>query len=1164
MVKLPGLGGLPKRYPKTPTKYIPGKEYFGFAYVRPANFKQHGLPETEGDEERYKGTNVFVNKNATYLEPSDKSKAHIILPILSRTKKLGKMEVQYTDDYGEDTLGRVGHYTSIGSQSITFLTPEEKAKAMLFSWPASNRDPNAKLPIELNQHKGKYKTAEKEIWTGKKANIGNTVLHELGHVSFFRNPAQRSMYAEEVHGTRRPTSYSGKGTDEDFAETFALQNQGKLEKAIRIYDASDDREAKASARARSEALTGFPSLSKPIEEKSEYAGSEHQQNEELETSYHGGYKPTGLYAFKEGMMGTEYSKTPIITKDDWRGDLLGRVIHEKEDDEELESIFGWEGVESQKKRNWWDAFRRPGMIYERKGQNVLGTGYVAETEVAKGKTIRATGETWWEAKARLKQQREYFEGKSTKYVEDNVAYPTIKVPLAKIDLRRMDAYPEEKTRERDWQQIGELSSAVNRGDVMTPIHVRKGENGKYVLVDGYHRYLAYKSAGAKEIPAYDEDTGKQIEIENLLVDEMDLGMKGKVGPLNPTVLPTKEKNEAVKFEPATSPYSMPGLIRPWVDAPKVELKIPSGWVEPINQHEKIISYGGERVGNVNFDGARINNINIDDKYKRHGLGSETVGQLINKNNISGEALPQAKRFWEKIGAEFKPTPKPKDAIEEYRESKGFTEIPFIISRESFEVSQLSNSLKANPPTETGPLNPSTVYPNEPSVTNPKFMENDEGRSPRSSSSDTRPYTIGYERPYFDAPSKFRTSIKVSETKSVPTEYFGWHPVMTPMKGYEDKVPIRLQRTVGDRPEIRGPTLIIEPSKDKYYEKRIEKEREEAGKRWDEALAKNKEADARGEKTRYGINTDFMTRDDYIKAYSRSYEPGSKVDVVGALAATDAVFDRKGEGVYLPSFTTKIKDSFPPGDPHYTRKAGHSNMWGVTMFRTRGEQAQHIPIHEVAHQIHSALPANEKSNWLAIHGSFSAETASSRYHVGLSSPPSVYASKNANEDFAESYVAFMAGKPLDVLRQQFMESIAKQYNLPTKEKFEEKFNIPVEYRSKEGLAELPDVSEKMPPSPIDELARAEKLSEQPGLYGPVRPVLEKTPTQLPPELVSEPTEEEIADLTIAETPEPVYSMESPLERKIEKPKKEPEADSSEYAGTEEEVDETVNALYGDGE
>lgn len=80
-------------------------------------------------------------------------------------------------------------------------------------------------------------------------------------------------------------------------------------------------------------------------------------------------------------------------------------------------------------------------------------------------------------------------------------------------------------------------------------------------------------------------------------------------------------------------------------------------------------------------------------------------------------------------------------------------------------------------------------------------------------------------------------------------------------------------------------------------------------------------------------------------------------------------------------------------------------------------------------------------------------------------------------------------------------------------------------------------------------------------GPLNPVQpeprEKQVSPIPQELVSEPTEAELA--FTGERPI-TYSSESPLERKVKRSEQEPEEDSRGYAGSDEEISEELESLY----
>jgi hypothetical protein len=312
-------------------------------------------------------------------------------------------------------------------------------------------------------------------------------------------------------------------------------------------------------------LSGVDEQSKPrgliVVKGKNLAGEAWQQREELEG--HGSTMDRETASRNDDNIGL-YTPT-VLTKNygyERRPSAhVGAIVQHRPDEEEMAEIFGMGAVRAEDNRRWNAAFREEGSLKDlHRPAPYIGYGYTAEAEVGKGsngKKLYGRGQAWWEAQARLKPQVEYFKGKSDKYVEDDVKYPSFKLPIQKIDLSRMSSYPEKETREHDWEQLGELSSSIRRGDRLPPLHVRKGAKGtdaegKYVLVDGYHRYLAYKSAGVEDIPVYDEATGERIKDEDLLVDEMNPKMKGEKGsPLYPETLPEKENKPEVKFEPTT-------------------------------------------------------------------------------------------------------------------------------------------------------------------------------------------------------------------------------------------------------------------------------------------------------------------------------------------------------------------------------------------------------------------------------------------------------------------------------------------------------------------------------------------------------------------------------------------------------------------------------------
>jgi GNAT superfamily N-acetyltransferase len=76
--------------------------------------------------------------------------------------------------------------------------------------------------------------------------------------------------------------------------------------------------------------------------------------------------------------------------------------------------------------------------------------------------------------------------------------------------------------------------------------------------------------------------------------------------------------------------------------------------------EKVfIYYNGIKVGKLNYyytkDIVKINYILIFDEYKRQGIATKFIRYIREQHEnkcIYGDALPEAVKFWKKMGAEF--------------------------------------------------------------------------------------------------------------------------------------------------------------------------------------------------------------------------------------------------------------------------------------------------------------------------------------------------------------------------------------------------------------------------------------------------------------------------------------------------------------------------------
>jgi len=91
------------------------------------------------------------------------------------------------------------------------------------------------------------------------------------------------------------------------------------------------------------------------------------------------------------------------------------------------------------------------------------------------------------------------------------------------------------------KKLAGIVSAIQQGDKMPPVWVRKYKNG-YQVIDGHHRFWGHKKAGKTEIPAIiipDQDIDVKDKVEENFADGKNPGRKGlsqRVGiPKNATI-----------------------------------------------------------------------------------------------------------------------------------------------------------------------------------------------------------------------------------------------------------------------------------------------------------------------------------------------------------------------------------------------------------------------------------------------------------------------------------------------------------------------------------------------------------------------------------------------------------------------------------------------------
>lgn len=98
--------------------------------------------------------------------------------------------------------------------------------------------------------------------------------------------------------------------------------------------------------------------------------------------------------------------------------------------------------------------------------------------------------------------------------------------INEVDLSLISANPMQPRRSFDEEAMQELADSIQEHGVISPITLRKNENGTYLIIAGERRYRASKMAGMKTIPAYirtakDEQVMEWALIENIQREDLD-------------------------------------------------------------------------------------------------------------------------------------------------------------------------------------------------------------------------------------------------------------------------------------------------------------------------------------------------------------------------------------------------------------------------------------------------------------------------------------------------------------------------------------------------------------------------------------------------------------------------------------------------------------------
>lgn len=97
--------------------------------------------------------------------------------------------------------------------------------------------------------------------------------------------------------------------------------------------------------------------------------------------------------------------------------------------------------------------------------------------------------------------------------------------INEVELSLIYANPNQPRTHFDEESLNELANSIKELGVISPVTLRKNEDGTYLIIAGERRYRASKKAGLKTIPAYvktvdDEELMEMALIENIQREDL--------------------------------------------------------------------------------------------------------------------------------------------------------------------------------------------------------------------------------------------------------------------------------------------------------------------------------------------------------------------------------------------------------------------------------------------------------------------------------------------------------------------------------------------------------------------------------------------------------------------------------------------------------------------
>lgn len=98
--------------------------------------------------------------------------------------------------------------------------------------------------------------------------------------------------------------------------------------------------------------------------------------------------------------------------------------------------------------------------------------------------------------------------------------------ICEVELSKIVANPDQPRRTFDEEALQELADSIREHGVISPITLRKNDDGTYMIIAGERRYRGSKMAGLNTIPAYirtakDEEVMEWALIENIQREDLD-------------------------------------------------------------------------------------------------------------------------------------------------------------------------------------------------------------------------------------------------------------------------------------------------------------------------------------------------------------------------------------------------------------------------------------------------------------------------------------------------------------------------------------------------------------------------------------------------------------------------------------------------------------------